>query len=227
MKTTRTIRLFFAAAALLAAACGYKESFPYSGDDRINFTSDSLYFSFGAEPFSVTDTTLIVGVEIVGSPREYDREYRIMLDAEHTTARQGDHYDALRELYTLPANASSAGVPVHVHRLNLDDETVYAVRLQLAETGDFRLGVAENRAVKVCFTNRLDCPGWWNELSKWLGEYNVRKYQKFIELYGRPITDKDIAENRYGILRVFRQVKAYFDENPEYGVLFPDVAWPV
>ena len=40
-------------------------------------------------------------------------------------------------------------------------------------------------------------------------------------------TDKDIAENRYGILRVFRQVKAYFDENPEYGVLFPDVAWPV
>ena len=155
---------------------------------------------------------------------EFDR---IALDAEHTTARQGDHYDALRELYTLPANASSAGVPVHVHRLNLDDETVYAVRLQLAETGDFRLGVAENRAVKVCFTNRLDCPGWWNELSKWLGEYNVRKYQKFIELYGRPITDKDIAENRYGILRVFRQVKAYFDENPEYGVLFPDVAWPV
>ena len=114
-----------------------------------------------------------------------------------------------------------------VHRLNLDDETVYAVRLQLAETGDFRLGVAENRAVKVCFTNRLDCPGWWNELSKWLGEYNVRKYQKFIELYGRPITDKDITENRYGILRVFRQVKTYFDENPEYGVLFPDVAWPV
>ena len=175
----------------------------------------------------MTDTTLIVGVEIVGSPREYDREYRIALDAEHKTARQGDHYDALRELYTLPANASSAGVPVHVHRLNLDDETVYAVRLQLAETGDFRLGVAENRAVKVCFTNRLDCPGWWNELSKWLGEYNVRKYQKFIELYGRPITDKDITENRYGILRVFRQVKTYLDENPEYGVLFPDVAWPV
>ena len=62
-------------------------------------TADSLYFSFGAEPFSVTDTTSIVGVEIVGSPCEYDREYRIALDAEHTTARQGDHYDALREPY--------------------------------------------------------------------------------------------------------------------------------
>ena len=95
------------------------------------------------------------------------------------------------------------------------------MRLQLAETGDFRLGVAENRAVKVGFTNRLDCPGWWNELSKWLGEYNVRKYQKFIELYGRPITDKDIAENQTGILRVFRQVKAYFDENPDTGSSFP------
>lgn len=226
MKTTYTI-LFFAAAVLIAAACDRKESFPYSGDDKINFANDSLYFSFGAEPFSVVDTTLLIGVEIIGLPREYDREYRITLDSEHTTARLGDHYDALQEFYPLPANASSADVPVHIHRLNLDDETVYTVRLQLVETEDFRLGVVENRAVKVCFTNRLDCPGWWNELSKWLGEYNVRKYQKFIELYGRPITDKDIAENRYGILRIFKQVKAYFDENPEYGVIFPDVEWIV
>ena len=48
------------------------------------------------------------------------------------------------------------------------------------------------------------------------------KYQKFIELYGRPITDKDIAENRYGILRVFRQVKAYFSTRiPNTGSSFP------
>ena len=81
--------------------------------------------------------------------------------------------------------------------------------------------------MSVCFTNRLDPPDWWTELSHWLGEYNVRKYQKFIELWGSPITKEDIEENKYAILRVFKEVKLYFEENPVYGVTFPDVEWPV
>ena len=101
------------------------------------------------------------------------------------------------------------------------------LRLELVETEDFRLGVIEGRAVSVCFTNRLDQPDWWTELSHWLGEYNVRKYQKFIELWGSPITKEDIEENKYAILRVFKEVKLYFEENPVYGVTFPDVEWPV
>ena len=75
--------------------------------------------------------------------------------------------------------------------------------------------------MSVCFTNRLDQPDWWTELSHWLGEYNVRKYQKFIELWGSPITKEDIEENKYAILRVFKEVKLYFEENPVYGVTFP------
>ena len=81
--------------------------------------------------------------------------------------------------------------------------------------------------MSVCFTNRLDQPDWWTELSHWLGEYNVRKYQKFIELWGSPITKEDIEENKYAILRVFKEVKLYFEENPVCGVTFPDVEWPV
>ena len=34
-------------------------------------------------------------------------------------------------------------------------------------------------------------------------------------------------ENKYAILRVFKEVKLYFEENPVYGVTFPDVEWPV
>ena len=223
----RTLRYLVPVAALLAAAgCDYKESFPYQGDELIDFTTDSLYFSFGKEPFSVTEKMMEVGVEIVGSPVSHDRGYRIRIDPLRTTAQAGQHYDALEETRTIPAGASSTTIPVRVHRLELEDETVYTLRLELVETEDFRLGVIEGRAVSVCFTNRLDQP-WWTELSHWLGEYNVRKYQKFIELWGSPITKEDIEENKYAILRVFKEVKLYFEENPVYGVTFPDVEWPV
>ena len=55
----------------IAAGCSYKESFPYKGDSLINFKTDSLYFSFGELPFSVTDTTLRIGVEIIGAPASH------------------------------------------------------------------------------------------------------------------------------------------------------------
>ena len=92
---------------------------------------------------------------------------------------------------------------------------------------DFRLGAVEDRSVAISFTNRLDLPEWWSMLSKWLGEYNPRKYQKFIELWGRAITRTDINEMKYTILRTFKKVKEYFGDHPEFDVSFPDVDWPV
>lgn len=213
--------------AVVAASCNYKESFVYNDSERINFTTDSLYYSFGTQPFSVEHTDMSIEVEIIGSPAGHDRKYRIRINDELTTAAAGEHYDPLTEIHTLPAGASSAEIPVRIHRRSLDDETVYALCLELVATDDFMLGVIENQKLKICFTNRLDCPDWWTELSHWLGEYNIRKYQKFIELYGGPITSADVKESKYAILRVFKEVKQYFEEHPELGIIFPDVEWVV
>lgn len=215
------------AMALAAVGCNYKESFSYKGDELADFTADSLYFSFGKEPFAVQDTTMFIGVEIVGSPAPHDRRYRVRIDAEQTTAVADLHYDAFETDRTMPAEALSTTIPIRIHRLALDDETVYRLRLEMEPTDDFGLGVVEYRSVIICFTNRLDCPDWWNELSQWLGEYSVRKYQKFIELWGNPITSADVKENKYAILRTFKEVKAYFEAHPEYGERFPDVDWIV
>ena len=108
----RTLRYLIPVAALLAAAgCDYKESFPYQGDELIDFTTDSLYFSFGKEPFSVTEKTMEVGVEIVGSPVSHDRGYRIRIDPLRTTAQAGQHYDALEETRTiLGVDEAPAGI---------------------------------------------------------------------------------------------------------------------
>ena len=98
----------------IVAGCSYKESFPYKGDSLVNFKTDSLYFSFGELPFSVTDTTLLIGVEIIGSPADYGRMFNIALDNSRTTARLREHYDEPRMEGTIPSGAS-AGSYISFH----------------------------------------------------------------------------------------------------------------
>jgi len=213
-------------AAMLAVGCQFKDSYPYYGDECINFSTDSVYVSFGAVPFSVHDTTVTIKAEIVGSPAITERTYRIFI-SEQSTATAGKEYDAVPEEHILASGAASDEIAISVHRLEMDLDSVYVLRLQMLPTEDFALGIAEYQNISVAFTNRLDCPDWWLALSSWLGEWDVRKYQKFIELYGRTITSADIRDNRYGILRVFKDVKTYFESNPEFGVSFPDTHWIV
>ena len=211
----------------IVTACSYKESFPYKGDSLVNFKTDSLYFSFGELPFSVTDTTLLIRVEIIGSPASHDRTFNIALDNSRTTARLHEHYDEPQMEGTIPSGASAGTVALTIHRLSLQSDSVFTVVLDMLPGEDFRLGAVEDRSVAISFTNRLDLPEWWSMLSKWLGEYNPRKYQKFIELWGGAITRTDINEMKYTILRTFKKVKEYFGDHPEFDVSFPDVDWPV
>lgn len=215
------------ALAGIIAGCSYKESFPYTGDSLVNFKTDSLYFSFGELPFSVTDTTLLIGVEIIGSPAGHERIFNITLDNSRTTARLHEHYDEPQMEGTIPSGASAGTVALTIHRLSLQSDSVFTVVLDMLPGEDFRLGAVEDRSVAISFTNRLDLPEWWSMLSKWLGEYNPRKYQKFIELWGGAITRTDINEMKYTILRTFKKVKEYFGDHPEFDVSFPDVDWPV
>lgn len=213
--------------AVLQISCSYNESFVYSGDLKVNFVTDSLYFSFGKEPFSLIDTAVAVKVEIIGKPSPTPLSFRIRVDDSATTALEGTHFDRIEPQWHIAPGESSAIIPVRIHRRNLNENLSYLLKLVLEPTEDLRLGVKEFRSISICFNNTLDKPDWWYSLSSWLGEYDVRKYQKFIELYGRPISKRDIVENKYGILRVFKKVKQFFESEPAFGVIFPDAYWPV
>lgn len=213
--------------ALTVLSCSYKESFVYNGGLKVNFVTDSLYFSFGKEPFSVKDTTIAVEVEIVGKPSDVPLSFKIRLDKSRTTASETLHFDHVGESGIINAGSTSAIIPVHIHRRNLDENLSYLIRLDLQPTEDLLLGVEEFKSISICFNNSLDKPEWWVLLSEWLGEYNVRKYQKFIELHGGPIGKKQVIENKYGVLRVFKKVKEFFEAEPAFGVIFPEAHWPV
>lgn len=141
----------------IVAGCSYKESFPYKGDSLVNFKTDSLYFSFGELPFSVTDTTLLIGVEIIGSTAYYDRMFNIALDNSRTTARLREHYDEPRMEGTIPSGASAGTVALTIHRLSLQSDSVFTVVLDMLPGEDFRLGAVEDRSVPSVSRTGLTC----------------------------------------------------------------------
>lgn len=212
---------------ILFFSCKYQESFTYTGSRKVNFTTDSLYFSFGKEPFSITDTTIVLKAELIGVSSVNPLSFAVDIDKNKTTAIIGEHYDGLLKEYRFEPGQSYADIPIHIHRRKLDETKDYIIRLSIVPMPELSLGVVENRSLSICFNNSLDKPLWWNSLDMYLGEYNVRKYQKFIEIFGRPVSDNDIKDNKYGVLRVFKKVKIYFDAEPYPGVIFPDVKWPV
>ena len=208
-------------------SCVRQESFAYHGGEKISFADDSTYFSFGGEPFSVMDTTLQIRVEIIGRPVDRERPFRLRLVEEQTSAEIGVNFDAIAEEYNIPAGECFTHIPVTIHRLTLNDTDIYTMCMELVANEEFELGAVEYLQRKISFSNRLDMPIWWNEVSHWVGEYDVRKYQKFIEIFGRPAKQQDINTNKFGVLRAFKEVKIYFEAHPEFEVSFPDVHWEV
>lgn len=219
--------IHFYAAGIAMSACSPEESYSYRGMAGIHFTSDTLYFSFGVLPFNITDTVIQIPVEILGEVSAIDRTYRFEIDKKIATARAGIHYEEINGKRRIPRHLIHDTIRIRVYRKNLDEHSLYTFSLKLEESHEFPARMGELQRIGIGFSNRLDMPIWWQQLSHWTGEYDPRKYRKFIELHGRPVSEKEVGENPYAILRVFKRVRDFFMENPGYGVIFPDTHWEV
>ena len=224
----RLVRLLCSLSLLLPlfSGCGLDKGITYEGGEGISFVTDSLYYSFGDLPFNVTDTELIIPLEVLGKASDKPRPYRLILTADRHV-KEGIHYMPVTLDRILPAGAYHDTLRVRILRTALDEHTLYTLKLRLEANDAFPSGIRELREVKISFSNRLDMPTWWHRLSYWIGEYDPRKYRKFIELNGGTITDDKVVEDLYATLRVFKEVKDFFDMHPQYGVIFPDVYWEI
>lgn len=181
----------------------------------------------GELSYSEDKPQLNVDIEILGFPAKVDRTYRIQVDETKSTAKEGRDYEISSEEYVLKADESITSFPIKFNRRNLDDESLYLLKIDLVPNENFELGIIEMQSINIEFTNRIDMPKWWSILSKYIGEYNIRKYQKFIEINDGGISEKEVNDNPYAALRIFKQVKEYFEKNQTEGIYFPDIKWPV
>jgi len=154
MKRTTFYILFFQLFVLFTAC--KKEIMSYEGKEGVYFamrhgTNEYLPNLWPYQPFTDIDFVRMstdeidfpVQVMITGPSKSYDRIYRVEVNPDSTNAILGQHYEALKDQYILPAGAVSAQVNVRLKRTADLEEKPVTLGLKLVATKDFALSFPE------------------------------------------------------------------------------------
>ena len=211
----------------LWAIVGCSSDFIEPTKSGICFEKSTYKVALGSLPYAITDSTVSVLVETIGELQSEERFYKLQIIDTATTVIANLHYNQFDLNRKIKSNATHDTLKIKINRRALDDHSDYVLTLGIDESSPLQPQILERSLTKIVFNNRLDMPIWWTSVAYWLGEYDVRKYQKVIEYNGKPVTKEQFESRKYEYLRIFKRVKEYFDAHPEEGITFPDVVWEV
>lgn len=193
--------------ALLALmqSCRKDAIMRYDSGDYIQFNKsfkDSSMFSFLALPNDNEAKTPLV-IELVGKPSDKDRQYKISVANELSTATPA-HY-SLPSSFTLRANRTTDTAWITVKKL--PDLSVKPVRLvlKIESTDELKYGQIDYCVSILNISNVIARPDWWNQTVEWyyLGEYSNKKYSLFIQVTGlSEINSADLDVVRYYTMKL-------------------------
>ena len=152
-----------------------------------------------------------------GNTAPRDREVRVVVDEAKTDAEAGLHYEALDDVYYLPADSVYLKLPITVYNKDntLENRRV-TLALQLEPTADLELGITERTSVRVLISNILTKPSYWDSVIKYyFGEYSRTKHELCIEQLGQDFPET--SSEFYGSLTYWQvsgqYMSNYFEEN--------------
>lgn len=214
---------------VILASCEGREPIFYDDVARVYFDKEQTNYSFGDQPLSVQEITIYIKVNIMGQAASTVRKFKIEIDKEKTTAIEGVQIEVLPSEFEVLPDSIYGYIPIKLLRSGIDGliEESEVLALNLVNGGDFVTGAKEALSTKLFFNNFLEEPSWWAWIEYYVGDYDPQKYQKYIEIHGSPIDEEYIGSNFLSVISEFYQVKEFFDNNPEFGVEFPqDAQWP-
>lgn len=145
---------------------------------------DSIYYSFLGRTIEMD--TLNIPIEVMGVATDNDRNYKIEIDNELTTAEEGLHYKKLSESYVFGANKFKDYFKLIVSQedpaLTTEDKII---TLKIIASDDFDPGYKDRATLKIYVTNKLIKPSYWDELLFiYFGEYSKVKHELAIGIMG-------------------------------------------
>lgn len=179
-------RNLFVLVLFCAAMFGCKKDKPYlynSQDDiYLNYPiKDTLNFSFAYNPVQLVDTVW-VPVIITGTSVHHDRQFKLSVLPDSTTAVATLDYEPLKSSYVMPADSGTTHVPVIIKNTDtaLANKSV-VLTVRVSGGTDFgSLMDPSRRTKKIQFSNRLEEPAWWPDWAGLLGNYSRTKHQLFL-----------------------------------------------
>jgi hypothetical protein len=190
---------------ILSVACQENEMTGFENDGAVYFqlnandwreVADSIVYSFAGK--DVTEYTVNLQVDLMGEAVDWDREVRVGIDPELTTAEESTHYRALETSYVLPAGAYTMQIPVTI--LGTDprmENQAFQLAIRLEPSADLGLGLSQRTLARIQFSAMLTMPYYWDEF--YWGKYSKVKHEKLIELLGVdfPATEDEYYDDDY------------------------------
>ncbi len=179
----------------LFSACEREHIMTYGDDAYVQFTSnvaDSVEFSFTFYP---NRDTIEYGldVKLVGHPANKEREYKVVVVEDYTTAAS-KHY-ILPERCVVKENEVESKIALRLVKTPDLQATPVRLALRLEPTRDLNVGETSCAARIIWINDKISRPGWWNSAiqNSYLGTYSDKKYRLFIEVTGVGVLDPDDA----------------------------------
>lgn len=151
--------ILFPIAALMSSC--KKEIMEYKGTEGVYFAvrwgnTFGSEKNFPYQPYSSVDFVRIakdfveypLNIAITGPVKDYDRTFVLEVNPDSTNAVLGQHYDAPKREWTIPAGAVSTTVTIKVHRTPDLEEIPVTLGLRLVETPQLALSFPSWDAIK-------------------------------------------------------------------------------
>lgn len=200
----------------LFSACEREHIMTYNSDAYVQFTksvTDSSEFSFTFYPNKDT-VEYGVRVKLVGLPVDREREYKVVVVDDYTTAAPGNY--VLPERCVFEKNEVQSVIALKFIKTKNLQTTPVRLALRLEANENFKVGETAYSACIIWMNDKISRPAWWNSTiqNSYLGDYSDKKYRLFIEVTGQGVLDStDPVACRYHSL-IFRN---YLKDQEEMG----------
>lgn len=153
----------------------------------LNYTeeTDSLFYNFGF--YEITENVISIPVNLMGMPRDYDREIKITLsneryaDADTAVIPASEEYFEIPETVMLKKDSTSVYVPVKLLRHHDLEEKRAIITFNIESTED--LEVRGHSEYTITFDDKTPkTPNWWTSYN--MGDFTKFKGQLFFKYFG-------------------------------------------
>lgn len=137
--------------------------------------ADSLIFSFVTYPNETSEYVMNIDVCVMGNTANYDRTANITVNPQGTTADASQY--SLPTTVTVPAGSNKGTLAVTLKRDASLQSKAVRLRLDVAQSSDFNVGVNEQNHFTLIWSDQISRPKNWDSLEEFFGTYSDVKYR--------------------------------------------------
>ncbi|MFD2553516.1 DUF4843 domain-containing protein [Sphingobacterium tabacisoli] len=181
---------------------------------------DRTTLSFGMSDDEVQEDTAKIVVEFLGDVSNKDRTYRVRINPDSTTAKEGVHYKPFSSTQTFRAGRRKDTLSIVVLRKDLGTSFInpvdYRLTLDMEATEDFNLGMKDGLYTHLYMNNYLVKPKWWDGVGS-LMFYHPKKWKILISFNEKWANkEKEPFNFNNGGREYFEALRNYLEREPTF-----------